>query len=530
MHKYAYQSPEEYRPDSNRNYREAATKPYMGITAFLRNNEPWLVISFDGKNHVLESRDGNIVKLNTSFNWVEATDKSRLVAAIRSEGSAIPGTPHYSFEEGEWYIRIEDNIYDPEDLLEELEKTSDFKHLPDPGSAESISNNPYGAGSNTYDDWKQVPVDTCTECGQQHVQPQNGSFNCPTCGHEWNLEEALDHDIEQPFGIEAHTTQKKDDRKKEKSEPKVCPECGSHTTGNRLVGITAEGKGELHCKSCGHVWAPKDLKLNPKMTYQVDDEGKGNYSPGPDDENKIGTCTCGYNWAEHHKFQVGDKSCPNCGHELEEAIQNAGAPGDSWKRSTFENATQDSMSGHDTGAPIKDNTPTEYDQATAIKGTQMNVSTDTPVSPQPIAPPSQLNQDGMPIVQEVNPNLIEEYLKQQNGMPMAASAKEGSWKEEENYEPATGSHKCSNCEYFKAGYCSMFDAEVKSDYVCDEWESNKHESHVKIARKAFTPAEQKSLIEENMGVLARNHSKLNLENTHYVFKTVDDDDPELSLW
>jgi hypothetical protein len=51
----------------------------------------------------------------------------------------------------------------------------------------------------------------------------------------------------------------------------------------------------------------------------------------------------------------------------------------------------------------------------------------------------------------------------------------------------------------------------------------------KIARKAFTPGEQKSLIDEGMGNLARNHSKLNLENTHYITRQLDDD-PYTSLW
>lgn len=569
MQKFAYQSPDEFRPEHNVNFREAATKPYMGITAFLRNNEPWLVIDFDGKNHILASREGSTVKLNTPFNWIEATDKSRLVAAICKGGSAIPGTPHYSFEEGEWYIRIEDNIYDAEDFLDEIEKTATEYEGPDLYDLQAdreaeVSNedinlflsqnnlahtpeniqlaiqeilDPFsdyikpGEEQGRVSKKKNVNIEkgTCEKCFSNNSKIVGKNYVCQECGKKWPVAEAHDHP-EDGHEIVSHKKQEKGDREHEKSDPIKCPKCDSHTTGNRLVDITLSGKGKVHCKSCGHIYTPKGLKLNPKMTYEVDDKGEGNYAPGPDDPNKV--CPgCGYSWKENHKWQIGDRSCPDCGHKFErkDKEQDAGAPGDTWKnkkRGTFENETQDVMSDHAEGVSIHDNTPTEYDQATGIKGSETNYAADTT---NPVIGPSgetlAVPVDG---TANTDPSVIEQYLQQQE-MAVAASVKESSWKEDHNYREAEGKERCSNCEYFHSDHCSKFDAKVKADHVCDEWESNAHESSVKIARKAFTPAEQKSLIDEGIGSLARNHSKLNLKGTHYVFKDLDDD-PELSLW
>jgi hypothetical protein len=124
MKRYAYQAPDHLRPEPRFNFREAANKPYMGITAFLNNNEPWLVIDYDGRNHILEDRNGNTIKLNTPFNWKSATDKSALVAAARAKESPIPGTLHYSANNGEWYLRIGRDIFDIEDVIDSFEKTS----------------------------------------------------------------------------------------------------------------------------------------------------------------------------------------------------------------------------------------------------------------------------------------------------------------------------------------------------------------------------------------------------------------------
>lgn len=450
MHKYAYQSPDALRPNEKFNVREAAVKPYMGITAFLRPNDPWIIVGFDGKSHILTNREGGTIKLSTPFNWSEATDKSRLVAAICSEESSIPGVPHYSFEENEWFVRIENDIFDAEDLLTEME-------------------------------------------------------------------------------IVAHKTQKKDDRKDEKSEPIKCPECGSHTTGNRIAEFDNEGNAKLHCKSCGHVWGPKGVKVNPKLTYQVDDKGEGNYAPGPDDPKKVGNCPeCGYSWNENHKWQIGDRSCPECGHEFErkDKNQNTGAPGESWRNKksseddlddswidvqcaqcgkhskvqTYDEhgheyydpstcncggdwvegneeltsiaSTYDELSGKDTGA-VNATDPMEF-RNTDVVDQAANVQ--TPVAPLISAPgvPPVLPMQGA----ELTPEELA-LLGQQQPQPVASVQTE--------------------------------------------------ELEQKIARKAFTPAEQKSLIDESMGELARNHSKLNLDNTHYINK-IRDDDPYTSLW
>ena len=50
-----------------------------------------------------------------------------------------------------------------------------------------------------------------------------------------------------------------------------------------------------------------------------------------------------------------------------------------------------------------------------------------------------------------------------------------------------------------------------------------------IARKNFSPSEQRELIEEGEGETARNSHKLDLSGTHYADE-VDDDDIDLLFW
>lgn len=54
-------------------------------------------------------------------------------------------------------------------------------------------------------------------------------------------------------------------------------------------------------------------------------------------------------------------------------------------------------------------------------------------------------------------------------------------------------------------------------------------THNKEARKSFTPAQQRELINENMSGRARNFDKLNLEGTHYESQVKEEDDP-FFLW
>ena len=497
MHKYAYQAKD--RPEQKLNIREAAAKPFMGLTAFLRHNEPWLVIGYDGKNHILESREGNTVKLNTPFNWVEATDKSRLVAAMRSEGSSIPGTPHYSFEDSEWYIRIEDGIYDAEDILHEIEKTSDVYENPTEGDSDELREQLEG-----YPDYQEdVPDDECTLCGSKdnYQYPENdptypGAYECQNINcseyrstgvpHHWmpegnsegDLGDMYDEQGLDAFGPprQAHQTQKEKSRKDEKSEPLKCPKCKSHTKGNRIAEFTDEGKPKFHCKSCGHTYEGKGVVVNPKLTYQVDDgqgreDGISPYAPGPDDPKKV--CPgCGYSWKKNHKFQVGDKTCSECGSTPKEDSQEdvqAMEGGDGYKnpkRSDFTDPNSDYL-GNPSGVAVTQ--PVTERLHTDISNGSMNVT--APIESLPVQQTSQIDMNQLPA------ELKEEL---QRYLQAAASVEE------------------------------------------DEFDQ-------KIARKAFTPGEQKSLIDEGMGNLARNHSKLNLENTHYITRQLDDD-PHTSLW
>ena len=51
-----------------------------------------------------------------------------------------------------------------------------------------------------------------------------------------------------------------------------------------------------------------------------------------------------------------------------------------------------------------------------------------------------------------------------------------------------------------------------------------------IARKNFSPSEQRELIEEGEGETARNSHKLDLDGTHYIDKPEDDIDIDLLFW
>jgi len=509
MHKYAYQAKD--RSEQKLNIREAAAKPFMGLTAFLRHNEPWLVIGYDGKNHILESREGNTVKLNTPFNWIEATDKSRLVAAMRSEGSSIPGTPHYSFEDSEWYIRIEDGIYDAEDILHEIEKTSDVYENPTEGDSDELREQLEG-----YPDYQEdAPDDQCTLCGSEknYQYPENdptypNAYECQNINcseyrstgvpHHWMPEGNSEGDLGDMYdeqgldAFQAHQTQKEKSRKDEKSKPLKCPKCKSHTKGNRIAEFTDEGKPKFHCKSCGHTYEGKGVVVNPKLTYQVDDgqgreDGISPYAPGPDDPKKV--CPgCGYSWKKNHKFQVGDKTCSECGSTPKEDSQEdvqAMEGGDGYKnpkRSDFTDPNNDNLGNGANQAITQPLGQGLVDDSNGEMGAAVS----------PAALPVQQAQPG----QSLNP-LDQGSIQQTNQINMSQLPPDLQQQIQHHLQTA---------------------ASVEED-----------EFDQKIARKAFTPGEQKSLIDEGMGNLARNHSKLNLENTHYITRQLDDD-PHTSLW
>lgn len=100
-------------PNALLDVREAASHPWMGLTALL-NKQPYLVIGKEGNKFILEGEAGDIQKL-LQFEWKDATENSRLVAASRQEGSALTkgsvlggyivgGVRHH---EGEWYVMNE---------------------------------------------------------------------------------------------------------------------------------------------------------------------------------------------------------------------------------------------------------------------------------------------------------------------------------------------------------------------------------------------------------------------------------------
>jgi len=453
MQKFAYRSPDDFRPEQNLNIRESAAKPYMGLTAFLRFNEPWLVMGFDGKSHTLTSREGNTIKLSTPFDWIEATDKSRLVAALCSEGCQIPGTPHYSFEDKDWYFRIDNDIYDGEEILRELSRTSGVTESE--GYIESPIEIPGLEGPFKFPSgWIG------------YYDPAQGAYY--DRGSDMYMPRDFDpasQAVSNFTGI-SHQVQEGESRPDEKTPVPICPQCKSHTRGNKIAEFDKEGNALFHCKSCGHTYKAQGI-INPKLTYQVDNEGKGNYTPGPDDPNKVASCpNCGYSWKAHHKFQAGDKTCPECHHEFKHNTQEdvQAAEGRSSRVADF---TYDSLSGKDTGAVNSEN---------LLQGRNTDAVSWSGNNEQGAAPLD-----------------IPQFVEGPNGEILALRTPEGLNTDPEVIKRATSS-------------------ETKTS-----------------ARKAFSPHEQKALIDESTGQVARNSSKLNLEGTHYVSRERDEN-PELWLW
>lgn len=101
-------------PNALLNIREAAIHPWMGLTGLLAGR-PYLVIGKEGNKFILEGEDGDIQKL-LQFEWKDATDDSRLIAASRQEGSALTKgsvlggytVGNIRHHEGQWYIMRDD--------------------------------------------------------------------------------------------------------------------------------------------------------------------------------------------------------------------------------------------------------------------------------------------------------------------------------------------------------------------------------------------------------------------------------------
>ena len=74
---FAYDAPDWLRPKEKENLKEAASKPWMGLTAVIRD-EPWLVIGYDGVNYTLENTNGHTVQLNTPFEWYPNSENIKL--------------------------------------------------------------------------------------------------------------------------------------------------------------------------------------------------------------------------------------------------------------------------------------------------------------------------------------------------------------------------------------------------------------------------------------------------------------------
>jgi len=187
-------------PNALLNIRETSSHPWMGLTGIL-NGQPYLVIGKEGNKFILEGEGGDIQKL-LQFEWKDATEDSRLIAASRQEGSAltkgsvlggytIGGIRHH---EGEWYIMREDgeNVLPFHSIL---------------GKLEGLRYDPLKLA---WDIKKGIRYDSdyvCPNCGSRNIgfdKFEGDEAICEDCGHVGPVEDFLneppDVDGSEDFG------------------------------------------------------------------------------------------------------------------------------------------------------------------------------------------------------------------------------------------------------------------------------------------------------------------------------------------
>jgi hypothetical protein len=179
-------------PNALLDVREAANHPWMGLTALL-NRQPYLVVGKDGNKFILEGEAGDIQRL-LQFEWKDATENSRLVAASRQEGSALTKgsvlggytVGGVRYHEGEWYV-MEDNGRDVlpfHSILARIES-----HRNDPlalaWDIKIAAARKQGYGK---------PGIRCPQCGNnsQSVLPIDDGYECQECGYFGTEDEFAD--------------------------------------------------------------------------------------------------------------------------------------------------------------------------------------------------------------------------------------------------------------------------------------------------------------------------------------------------
>lgn len=174
-------------PNALLNIREAAAHAWMGLTGLL-NGRPYLVIGKEGNNFILEGEDGDIHKL-LQFEWKDATEDSRLIAASRQEGSALTKGSVLGgytiggirYHEGEWYVMRDDgeNVLPFHSIVAKLDALR------------------YDPQALAWDIKKSIRYDSdykCPECGAREARfnDEGAEAYCDKCGTSGPVEDFLD--------------------------------------------------------------------------------------------------------------------------------------------------------------------------------------------------------------------------------------------------------------------------------------------------------------------------------------------------
>lgn len=108
MTDYAFDIPDSEYADRVPNLRLAAEQPWMGLTAYIRN-EPHLIVGREGDSYIMEDEGGQRLSVDFIFPFDEIKVASNgLVAASRNAQSPFKDAGLLAFDEesGEWAVRV----------------------------------------------------------------------------------------------------------------------------------------------------------------------------------------------------------------------------------------------------------------------------------------------------------------------------------------------------------------------------------------------------------------------------------------
>lgn len=256
MDRYAYNAPDEFRPKRWPDLIKVASRPYVGLTAFVAGR-PHLVIAFDGQEYTLEDTRGETIQLSDFF-WDDEnlSEENSLVAASRIEGSPfepgmevdgqVIGKLAYDDQSGEWSVESDGSQLDLITLIETLEAQGWEIE-------EEVELDPAGTVRRVLDSDKAASFFSCADCEEEECDPDYCNCGC----HEEDEEE----EEEELPEIEAAA----DEADLGSKKILKCPHCKSHTV--RPIKLHKDKASEFFCHNCG-----ENFNHDVTVTSRFDDE------------------------------------------------------------------------------------------------------------------------------------------------------------------------------------------------------------------------------------------------------------------